>query len=61
MCGDASGHFIMTIVKSEGSPAPESYGALLREIKERIRTAQYAVLRSVNLQLLSLYCGTSGG
>ena len=45
----------MTIVKSEGSPAPESYGELLGEIKERIRTAQYAALRSVNLQLLSLY------
>jgi predicted nuclease of restriction endonuclease-like (RecB) superfamily len=45
----------MTIVKSENSPAPESYGALLGEIKERIRSAQYAALRAVNLELLSLY------
>jgi hypothetical protein len=37
------------------SPAPDSYGALLGEIKERIRSAQYAALRAVNLELLSLY------
>ena len=45
----------MAIVKSESHSAPESYGALLGEIKERIRAAQYAALRAVNLELLSLY------
>lgn len=45
----------MAIVKNESSPAPESYGALLGEIKQRIRAAQYAALRAVNLELLSLY------
>src|SRR5262245_27713902 len=45
----------MTIVKSESSPAPESYGALLGEIKERIRVAQYAALRAVNRELINLY------
>ncbi|HTU48520.1 MAG TPA: PDDEXK nuclease domain-containing protein [Bryobacteraceae bacterium] len=36
-------------------PAPEFYGALLGEIKERIRAAQYAALRSVNRELIQLY------
>ncbi|HTU48396.1 MAG TPA: DUF1016 N-terminal domain-containing protein [Bryobacteraceae bacterium] len=45
----------MAAVKSESSPAPESYGAVLGDIKERIRAAQYAALRAVNLELLSLY------
>jgi predicted nuclease of restriction endonuclease-like (RecB) superfamily len=34
---------------------PDSYGALLREIKERIRAAQYAALRAVNRELIELY------
>jgi DUF1016 N-terminal domain len=33
----------------------DSYFALLGEIKERIRSAQSAALRAVNLELLSLY------
>src|SRR3954467_4248853 len=45
----------MAVLKQDKSPAPESYGALLGEIKERIRSAQYAALRAVNLELLSLY------
>ncbi|MGI9074273.1 MAG: PDDEXK nuclease domain-containing protein [Bryobacteraceae bacterium] len=45
----------MAIVKSENSPRPESYGALLGEIKERIRAAQYAALRAVNRELIELY------
>lgn len=45
----------MTLVESESSPEPESYGALLGEIKERIRAAQYAALRSVNRELIDLY------
>ena len=45
----------MTIVKGETDLAPEGYGALLGEIKERIRAAQYAALRAVNLELLTLY------
>ena len=43
------------LVPSENSPAQDSYHALLIEIKERIRSAQYAALRAVNLELLSLY------
>jgi predicted nuclease of restriction endonuclease-like (RecB) superfamily len=34
---------------------PESYGALLREVKARIRDAQYAALRAVNRELIELY------
>jgi predicted nuclease of restriction endonuclease-like (RecB) superfamily len=33
----------------------ESYGSLLSEIKERIRSAQLAALRSVNRELIDLY------
>ena len=40
---------------NENSSAQNSYHALLIEIKERIRSAQYAALRAVNLELLSLY------
>jgi hypothetical protein len=42
-------------MKQENSPPPEVYGALLGEIKQRIRAGQYAALRAVNLELLSLY------
>ena len=45
----------MALVPTEKSPAQDSYHALLIEIKERIRSAQYAALRAVNLELLSLY------
>ncbi len=44
----------MALVPNENSPAQDSYHALLIEIKERIRAAQYAALRAVNLELLSL-------
>ena len=40
---------------NESRQVRDTYGALLGEIKERIRTAQYAALRAVNLELLSLY------
>jgi DUF1016 N-terminal domain len=33
----------------------DSYGTLLREIKERIRAAQYDALRAVNRELINLY------
>ena len=33
----------------------EVYGPLLKEIKERIRTAQYQALRAVNRELVALY------
>ena len=45
----------MALVPNENSPAQDSYHVLLIEIKERIRAAQYAALRAVNLELLSLY------
>ncbi len=35
--------------------APAEYIALLSEVKERVRNAQYAALRSVNSELLALY------
>ena len=44
----------MALVPNENSPAQHSYLALLIEIKKRIRSAQYAALRAVNLELLSL-------
>jgi predicted nuclease of restriction endonuclease-like (RecB) superfamily len=34
---------------------PTEYVALLSEIKERVRSAQYAALRSVNKELIALY------
>jgi len=45
----------MVLVPNENNPAQDSYYALLIEIKERIRSAQYAALRAVNLGLLWLY------
>jgi len=33
----------------------EGYGSLLGDIKKRIRTAQYAALKSVNYELIALY------
>ncbi|NET40244.1 MAG: DUF1016 domain-containing protein, partial [Cyanothece sp. SIO1E1] len=33
----------------------EAYGALLGEIKQRIRSAQYEALRAVNRELIALY------
>jgi hypothetical protein len=34
---------------------PDDYGTLLAEVKERVRSAQYAALRAVNTELISLY------
>ena len=45
----------MALVPNQSSPAQDSYRALLIAIKDRIRSAQYAALRAVNLELLSLY------
>ena len=36
-------------------PVPAEYVALLSEVKERVRSAQYAALRSVNRELIALY------
>ncbi len=36
-------------------PLPTEYFSLLSEIKERVRSAQYAALRSVNKELVALY------
>jgi predicted nuclease of restriction endonuclease-like (RecB) superfamily len=36
-------------------PLPTEYVAMLSEIKERVRSAQYAALRSVNRELVALY------
>jgi hypothetical protein len=34
---------------------PQTYAELLTEIKNRIRTAQYAALKAVNKELIGLY------
>ena len=34
---------------------PQTYAELLTEIKDRIRTAQYAALKAVNKELIGLY------
>jgi predicted nuclease of restriction endonuclease-like (RecB) superfamily len=34
---------------------PKEYGVLLSDIKERVRTAQYAALKAVNQELVGLY------
>jgi len=36
-------------------PQPSAYATAFAEIKERIRRAQYAALKSVNKQLVGLY------
>lgn len=46
------------IQDDEGAPAgraPDAYGNLLGEIRERIRSSQYAALRAVNRELIALY------
>ena len=40
---------------SQPATLPDSYGQLVSDIKERIRTAQYAALRTVNRELIELY------
>jgi hypothetical protein len=42
-------------VQSARDILPADYARLLGEIKERIRTAQYAALRAVNRELAGLY------
>lgn len=37
------------------SPLPDDYAGLLAEVRERIRSAQYAALRAVNTELVGLY------
>jgi hypothetical protein len=34
---------------------PRGYSTLLRDIKERIRSAQYAALKTVNREMIALY------
>ena len=36
-------------------PLPDGYASLLAEVKERVRSAQYAALRAVNKELVGLY------
>jgi predicted nuclease of restriction endonuclease-like (RecB) superfamily len=40
---------------SQPATLPDSYGQLVSDIKERIRAAQYAALRTVNRELIELY------
>ena len=34
---------------------PEDYAGLLATVKERVRSAQYAALKAVNIELVGLY------
>jgi len=45
----------MPVTNTESKLPSDSYGSLLREIKDRIRSAQYAALRAVNRELIELY------
>jgi len=38
-----------------GKPIPRDYTILLKDVKERIRSAQYEALKAVNKELISLY------
>lgn len=40
---------------SKASILPADYAAFLTDVKERVRTAQYAALKSVNTELVGLY------
>jgi predicted nuclease of restriction endonuclease-like (RecB) superfamily len=42
-------------VSKAGSLVPADYAALLTEVKERVRAAQYKALRAVNKELIGLY------
>lgn len=41
--------------KQNSTSLPSGYGDLLKDIRERVRTAQYAALKSVNTELVGLY------
>jgi len=45
----------MDVVKSQAESRSDLYRALLVDIKEKIRSAQYAALRAVNRELIELY------
>ena len=38
-----------------GSSLPDDYPGFLAEVREHIRSAQYAALRTVNTELVGLY------
>jgi hypothetical protein len=44
-----------SLKQPEKTEIPASYATTFAEIKERVRTAQYAALKSVNKQLVGLY------
>jgi predicted nuclease of restriction endonuclease-like (RecB) superfamily len=43
------------VATSRNSSVPKGYSALLVEVKARVQSAQYAALRAVNQELVSLY------
>ena len=45
----------MSLLSTNGPGKPQSYPDLLAEIKQRIRSAQYATLKAVNQELVGLY------
>lgn len=45
----------MSLLFTNGPGKPQGYPDLLAEIKQRIRSAQYAALKAVNQELVGLY------
>ena len=45
----------MSLLSTNGPGKPQSYPDLLAEIKQRIRSAQYAALKAVNRKVVGLY------
>ena len=45
----------MSVLSTNGPGKPRDYPDLLAEIKQRIRSAQYATLKAVNQELVGLY------
>ena len=45
----------MSVLSTHGPGKPQGYPDLLAEIKQRIRSAQYAALNAVNQELVGLY------
>ncbi|MFN2343704.1 MAG: DUF1016 N-terminal domain-containing protein, partial [Desulfonatronovibrio sp.] len=43
------------MAKEKQSNFPSDYGSLLKDVKDRVRSAQYAALKAVNKELVGLY------
>ena len=45
----------MSVLSTNGPGKPQGYPDLLADIKQRIRSAQYAALKAVNQKMVGLY------